>query len=123
MANQRGQVIGPHVTAGSERRDWRQSPFASVPTAAADDLAALHGVAHGRNVVIVGLESTAAQYLPLCGGGDDIAPTLTALSRDGVVFEHAYAAYPREHQGIVVDPVFDVPRLRRQPAGLEQDTM
>jgi arylsulfatase A-like enzyme len=107
------ESLRPHVTAASERRDWRQSSFASVPSAAADDLAALHGAAHGRNVVLVSLESTAAQYLPMYGGGDDITPTLTALSRDGVVFEHAYAAYPESIKGLFsilcsTFPAFDV---------------
>jgi arylsulfatase A-like enzyme len=105
--------LRPHVTAGSDRRDWRHSPFPSVPSAAADDLAALHGAAHGRNVVIVSLESTAAQYLPMYGDGDDITPTLAALSRDGVVFEHAYAAYPESIKGLFsilcsTFPAFDV---------------
>jgi arylsulfatase A-like enzyme len=107
------ESLRPHVTAASDRRDWRHSPFPSVPSAAADDLAALHGAAHGRNVVIVSLESTAAQYLPMYGGGDDITPTLAALFRDGVVFEHAYAAYPESIKGLFsilcsTFPAFDV---------------
>ena len=100
------------VTAGSDRSDWRQSPLPSVPSAAVDDLTALHGAAQGRDVVIVSLESTAAQYLSMYGG-DDITPTLAALSRRGVVFEHAYAAYPESIKGLFsilcsTFPAFDV---------------
>jgi hypothetical protein len=104
--------LRPHVTAAGERRDWRQSPFASAPSLAADDLSALHGAARGRNVVIVSLESTAAQYLPMYGG-DDITPTLGALFREGLVFEHAYSAYPESIKGLFsilcsTFPAFDV---------------
>ena len=107
------ESLRPHVTAAIGRRDWRRSPFPSVPSAAANDLAALHGAAHGRNIVIVSLESTAAQYLPMYGGGDDVTPTLAALSRNGVVFEHTYAAYPESIKGLFsilcsTFPAFDV---------------
>ncbi|HEX6465633.1 MAG TPA: sulfatase, partial [Vicinamibacterales bacterium] len=107
------ESLRAHVTAGSDRRDWRHSPFQSVPSTAADGLAALHGAADGRNVVIVSLESTAAQYLSLYGGGDDLTPTLAALSRNGLVFEHAYAAYPESIKGLFsilcsTFPAFDV---------------
>jgi arylsulfatase A-like enzyme len=106
------ESLRPHVTAGGDGRDWRESPFPSVSSTAADDLAALHGAAHGRNVVIVGLESTAAQYLSLYGG-EAITPALAALSRNGVVFEHAYAAYPESIKGLFsilcsTFPAFDV---------------
>ena len=107
------ESLRPHVTAGGDRRDWRRSPFDPVPPAAADDLAALHGAARGRNVVIVSLESTAAQYLSLYGGGDDLTPTLDALSPSGLVFEHAYATYPESIKGLFsilcsTFPAFDV---------------
>ena len=105
--------LRPHVTADSDRRDWRHSPFPPAPSSAADDLTAFHGAARGRNVVIVSLESTAAQYLPMYGGGDNITPTLAALSSGGVVFEHAYAAYPESIKGLFSTlcstfPAFDV---------------
>jgi arylsulfatase A-like enzyme len=106
------ESLTPHVTAGGGRGDWRESPFPSVAIAAADDLAALRGAAEGRNVVIVSLESTAAQYLSLYGG-DDLTPTLAALSRTGLVFDHAYAAYPESIKGLFsilcsTFPAFDV---------------
>jgi arylsulfatase A-like enzyme len=103
----------PRVAASGERRDWRQSPFPSVPAALPGDLATLHGVAAGRNVVIVGLESTAAQYLPMYGGDDEITPTLAAMSKHAVVFDHAYAAYPESIKGLFsilcsTFPAFDI---------------
>jgi arylsulfatase A-like enzyme len=106
------ESLTPHVTAGGGRGDWRESPFPSVAIAAADDLAALRGAAEGRNVVVVSLESTAAQYLSLYGG-DDLTPTLAALSRTGLVFDHAYAAYPESIKGLFsilcsTFPAFDV---------------
>lgn len=107
------ESVAPHVTAGRNTRDWRQSPFPSVPSAAASGPSALRGGARGRNLVIVGLESTAAQYLSMYGSGDDITPTLVALSRHGVVFDHAYAAYPESIKGLFsilcsTFPAFDV---------------
>lgn len=107
------ESLTPHVTAAADRRDWRHSPFDSVPPAAADDFGALHGSAYGRNVVIVSLESTAAQYLSFYGAAEDITPTLTALSLNGLVFEHAYAAYPESIKGLFsilcsTFPAFDV---------------
>lgn len=107
------ESLGSHVTAASDERDWRHSPFPADVSAVTDDLAALHGAAHRRNVVIVSLESTAAQYLSVYGGRDDITPTLTELSRSGLVFEHAYAAYPESIKGLFsilcsTFPAFDV---------------
>jgi len=107
------ESLGSHVTAAGDKRDWRHSPFPVGVSAATDDLGALHGAARGRNVVIVSLESTAAQYLSVYGGRDDVTPTLTALSRTGLVFEHAYAAYPESIKGLFsilcsTFPAFDV---------------
>ena len=107
------ESLRSHVTAAGDTRDWRHSPFPAGVSAATDDLAALHGAARGRNVVIVSLESTAAQYLSVYGGRDDITPTLTALARHGLVFEHAYAAYPESIKGLFsilcsTFPAFDV---------------
>lgn len=91
--------------------DWRTSPFGSR---AGEDLTRLHGHAAGRNVVIVILESTGAQYLSLYGAERDPTPNLTALARESIVFEHAYAAYPESIKGLFALlcarwPAFDVP--------------
>ena len=107
-----GPVAGPRVeTRGLERNvvlalaarksapaspsavpgDWRNSRFGQGRS---EDLSSLRGLAKGRNVILVSLESTAAQYLPLYGAPYDVTPNLTALAANGVVFENAYAVYP-----------------------------
>src|SRR5262249_56620346 len=78
-------------------RDWRAS---HVSTAPVEDLSRLRGAAAGRNIVMVGLESTAARYLGLYGAMPDVAPNLSALSKSGVVFENAYAVYPESIKGL-----------------------
>jgi len=77
--------------------DWRRSPFEDGPV---DTLHGLRGAAAGRNVVVVVLESTAARYLRTYGAADDPMPTLTALAREGVQFESAYAVYPESIKGL-----------------------
>jgi len=64
------------------------------------DLRDLRGAARGRNVVWVILESTAARFLAPYGAARDATPNLTALSRDAVLFESAYAAYPESIKGL-----------------------
>lgn len=66
----------------------------------ASDLRDLRGAARGRNVVWVILESTAARFLAPYGAARDATPNLTALSRDAVLFESAYAAYPESIKGL-----------------------
>jgi hypothetical protein len=78
-------------------RDWRSSVLAALPS---DDLSHLRGAAAGRNVVLVSLESTAAQYLGLYGAAEDVAPNLSQLARSGVVFDNAYAVYPESIKGL-----------------------
>ncbi len=100
----------PRVEPRASDREWRVSPFAGDE---GPDFAALRGTARGRNVVLVSLESTAAQYLPLYGGADDITPALTALATRALVFERAYAAYPESIKGLYsilcsTFPAFDV---------------
>jgi len=92
----------PRVTAGAGPNDWRESRFqAAIPT---EDLSRFAGSARGLNVVMVSLESTAAQYLSLYGalyGGEyDAMPNLSALARRALVFENAYAVYPESIKGL-----------------------
>jgi len=92
----------PRVPARAGTGDWRESRF---PTnRAAEDLARFAGSARGFNVVMVSLESTAAQYLPLygalAGGGRDPMPNLSTLARRALVFENAYAVYPESIKGL-----------------------
>jgi phosphoglycerol transferase MdoB-like AlkP superfamily enzyme len=68
-------------------------------------------------VVLVVLESTAAIYLRPYRAADDPTPHLTRLSRDALLFEHAYAAYPESVKGMVAwlsarYPAFDTPGAR-----------
>jgi phosphoglycerol transferase MdoB-like AlkP superfamily enzyme len=88
----------PRVGSVEATADWRASPF--QPAAPGGDLSRLKGVAKGRNVVVVVLESTAARYLRPYGSPDDPMPTLTALSGEAVVFDRAYAVYPESVKGL-----------------------
>jgi len=86
----------PHLSASAARvhpeEDWRASPFDE--NSSTHDLAYLRGMASGRNVVLVLLESTGARYLRPYGASVDPMPNVTALAREAIVFEHAYAVYP-----------------------------
>jgi glucan phosphoethanolaminetransferase (alkaline phosphatase superfamily) len=100
----------PRVTAGAGPNDWRESRFRTEN--ATEDLARFAGSARGLNVVMVSLESTAAQYLSLYGapygaaygaldgGESDAMPNLSALARRALVFENAYAVYPESIKGL-----------------------
>jgi hypothetical protein len=90
--------------------DWQRTGFAPVPNG---NLDALRAVAAGRNVILVSLESTAAQYLGLYGAQPDVMPNLTRLAASGIVFDRAYAAYPESIKGLYsvlcsAYPAFDV---------------
>jgi len=89
---------------------WQRSGFAPV---AIENLDAFRAVAAGRNVILVSLESTAAQYLGLYGAQPDVMPNLTRLAASGIVFDRAYAAYPESIKGLYsvlcsAYPAFDV---------------
>jgi arylsulfatase A-like enzyme len=64
------------------------------------DLSQFHGIAAGRNVVLVSLESTAAQYLGLYGAAPDPMPNLSRLAQSAIVFDNAYAVYPESIKGL-----------------------
>jgi arylsulfatase A-like enzyme len=86
-----------HSLAQGGAHDWTTS---TEDDAEGDDLSALRGIAAGRNVVLVSLESTGAQYLRLYGGAEDVTPNLDRLAASGVVFENAYAVYPESIKGL-----------------------
>jgi hypothetical protein len=77
--------------------DWRSSPFAGQP---AEDLSRFRGATRGFNIVMVSLESTAAQYLALYGSGQDVMPRLGGLAANALVFDNAYAVYPESIKGL-----------------------
>jgi arylsulfatase A-like enzyme len=100
----------PQIRSRDSDGDWRMSPF---DTARTHDLSHLRGAVRGRNVVMVSLESTAAQYLPVYGGPDDVMPALSALAQNAIIFDRAYAAYPESIKGLFsilcsTFPAFDV---------------
>lgn len=101
----------PHVTAGAGATEWRESRF---DVDASEDLSRFAGAAQGLNLVMVSLESTAAQYLSLYGGQYEVMPNLSALARRALVFENAYAVYPESIKGLFsvlcsTFPAFDSP--------------
>jgi arylsulfatase A-like enzyme len=99
-------VALPHVVAPAVAADWRESPFAdpSPSAASAGTLSRFRGSAKGFNVLVVILESTAAQYLRPYGGvsrpSDDPMSTVTALADRAILFENAYVTYPESIKGL-----------------------
>jgi phosphoglycerol transferase MdoB-like AlkP superfamily enzyme len=81
----------PRIASKAASDDWRSSPFDQEVS---DDLSHLRGAAMGRNVVMIALESTGAQYLRPYGAPANPMPHLTELARQAILFEHAYAVYP-----------------------------
>jgi hypothetical protein len=90
-------TLAARVSAGASFVDYRASPFGDREEAG---LEALRGVAAGRNVLLVSLESTAARYLAPYGAADDPTPVLTSIARESLVFDAAYAAYPESIKGL-----------------------
>ena len=87
----------PRAHARAEADRWTTTGFEHTIDA---DLTALGGAAAGRHIVMVSLESTAAQYLGLYGATPDVMPNLSALADDAIVFDHAYAVYPESIKGL-----------------------
>jgi arylsulfatase A-like enzyme len=52
------------------------------------------------NLLVVVLESTAAQYLRPYGAPEDPTPHLTELAEHALLFENAYATYPESIKGL-----------------------
>lgn len=73
--------------------EWRRSPMPGPP-APGGDLSDYRGAAAHANVVLVVLESAAAQYLRLGAGTQSPTPVLAAFARRSVLFTNAYAVYP-----------------------------
>jgi arylsulfatase A-like enzyme len=87
----------PRVPSRQTAADWRATGFDRTPQ---QDLTRLEGIAAGRNIILVSLESTAAQYLGLYGAAPDRMPHLSALARSALVFDNAYAVYPESIKGL-----------------------
>lgn len=76
---------------------WRTSPFEKK---AGEELGELGGIARGRNVVLIVLESTGANYLKSWGAKVDSMPNLSGLAEKSIIFENAYAVYPESIKGL-----------------------
>jgi len=79
-------------------RNWRVSPFTASQVK--EDLSLYRGMARGRNIILISLESVAAQYLSAYGGRLDLMPNFSEMARRGMLFENAYAAYPESIKGL-----------------------
>lgn len=90
---------GHIASAASMTAESRQSPY-PIADESSFTLASYRGAARGMNVVLVVLESTAAQYLHVYGATDDPMPTVTALAEHALVYDRAYAAYPESVKGL-----------------------
>ena len=100
------------MATGAGGTQWRDSRFEADGT---EDLSRFRGSAQGFNVVMVSLESTAAQYLSLYGGEYEVMPNLSALARSAVVFENAYAVYPESIKGLYSVLCSTFPAFDSQP--------
>jgi glucan phosphoethanolaminetransferase (alkaline phosphatase superfamily) len=102
----------PRLMAAAEVSEWRESRFRPDRT---EDLSRFVGAAQGLNLVMVSLESTAAQYLSLYGGEYEVMPNLSALARKALVFENAYAVYPESIKGLFSVLCSKFPAFDSQP--------
>jgi hypothetical protein len=111
----------PRVRAHGGATEWRTASFAQRDNSSLanvevpENLSWLEGSARGRNVVMVSLESTAAQYLSLYGSGYDVMPNLNALSQQAVVFDNAYSVYPESIKGLFSVLCSEYPAFDTEP--------
>lgn len=92
----------PAAASTSGGTDWRRSPIpSSTASSAGVDLADLRGRARGRNVVVIVLESTGAEYLAPYGGAEDPMPHLGELFGESIVFDRAYTTYPESIKSLI----------------------
>lgn len=87
----------PALPLPPELEAQAEPSVASVPPL---DLSSLRGIAKGRSVLWVVLESTAAQYLQPFGAAQDPMPRLSLLARQALRFPHTYAVYPESIKGL-----------------------
>jgi hypothetical protein len=107
----------PRVRPGAAESDFRASDWPAKP---APNLARFRAAAAGTNVLLVVLESTAAQYLEPYGAAEDPTPNLSELARRSIVIESAYAVYPESVKGFLSViasrfPAFDRPAEHHVP--------
>jgi arylsulfatase A-like enzyme len=104
----------PHIDA-----DGTAEPLPAPPTHPGTGpdprLAGLRGAAAGQHIVLVLLESAAAQYLRPYGAAEDPMPNVTALAAEGVLFERAYAVYPESIRGLFAVLCSRYPAMDTEP--------
>ncbi|HWB82882.1 MAG TPA: sulfatase [Bryobacteraceae bacterium] len=106
----------PRVKASARAGDWRKSRF---DVDRGEDLRQFMAAARGFNLVMISLESTAAQYLSLYGGEKKVMPNLNALAQSSLVFENAYAVYPESIKGLYSVLCSTFPAFNSQPEDYE----
>jgi hypothetical protein len=107
----------PRLPAVPGKAEWRESPFERPPMSS---LPSLRAAAQGRSVLLIHLESTAAQYLGLFGATPDPMPSLTRLSREAILFEEAYSVYPESIKGLASILQSTWPALDTSPENYEK---
>jgi glucan phosphoethanolaminetransferase (alkaline phosphatase superfamily) len=107
----------PRISSFDLTGDWRASPFGSEKMG--EDISWLSRRAAGRNVIVIHLESTGAQYLRPYGAAEDPMPHLTALARQGILFENAYTAYPETIRSFFAVQCSTFPALDTRPEDYE----
>ncbi len=108
----------PRTNVRPASNDWRASPFTSGYET--EDLSRYAGAARGFNVVMISLESTAAQYLSSYGAQSDPMPNLGALAGRALVFENAYAVYPESIKGLFSVLCSTFPAFDSRPEAYEK---
>jgi phosphoglycerol transferase MdoB-like AlkP superfamily enzyme len=101
--------LRPRITATNVEQAWRRPLFAESPAPGPNRL---RGVAQGRNVILVSLESTGARHLKPWGAERDVTPNLTKLTAESILLESCYAVYPESIKGLFsvlcsADPALD----------------
>jgi phosphoglycerol transferase MdoB-like AlkP superfamily enzyme len=91
-------------------------------TMAQQNLSHYRHAASDRNVVVVILESAAAQYLRPYGAAEDPMPNLTALAQQGMLFENMYAVYPESIKGLIAILCSNYPAFDTKPEHYETNT-
>ena len=86
-------------------------PLRAIDGNAWVDLSRYRRTAHGMNVLLVVLESTAASSLAPYGAGEDPMPFLTDLTGRALLFDNAYAAYPESVKGLYATLCGHMPRF------------
>lgn len=86
----------PRIAARAHEQNWRNSPFGGSLD---QDLTFLRGIASDRNIILISLESTGAEYVK-AGGSENPMPNVSAVARHAVIFDSSYAVYPESIKGL-----------------------